>query len=158
MSPSATCDQDPGTSTEALVTSARKEEPVPVASDYPFLDIVWTMFIFFAWIIWFVLLFRVIADIFRRKDISGWGRTLWLIFVIILPFLGVFIYLIAHGNDMAERDARIAQAQQQQIDSHIQSVAGSGGAATEIGKAKQLLDGGTITQAEFDAIKTKALA
>jgi hypothetical protein len=129
-----------------------------VAADYPFLDVLWTMFIFFLWIIWFFLLFRVIADIFRRKDIGGGTKTLWLIFVILLPFLGVFVYLIVHSGDIADRDVRSAQASQKEFDQYVQSVAGSGGAAAEIERAKQLLDGGAITQQEFDAIKAKALA
>ena len=129
-----------------------------VAADYPFLDVLWTMFIFFLWIIWFFLLFRVIADIFRRKDIGGGTKTLWLIFVILLPFLGVFVYLIVHSGDIADRDMRSAQASQKEFDQYVQSVAGSGGAAAEIERAKQLLDGGAITQQEFDAIKAKALA
>ncbi len=129
-----------------------------LAASYPFLDILWTMLIIFAWIIWFTLLFRVIIDIFRRHDINGGGKALWLIFVIILPFLGVFIYLIVDGHGIAERDMKQAQASQQQFDSYVQSVASSGGAAAEIDKAKQLLDSGAITQAEFDALKAKALA
>jgi predicted PurR-regulated permease PerM len=129
-----------------------------LAANYPFLDVVWTLFIFFAWIIWFMLLFRVIADIFRRHDIGGGTKTLWLIFVIILPFLGVFIYLISQSGSMAERDTRDVQASQQQFDAYVKSVAGGGGPAAEIDKAKQLLDNGTITQAEFDSIKAKALA
>ena len=129
-----------------------------VASSYPFLDVLWTMIIFFVWILWFFLLFRVIIDIFRRHDIGGGSKTLWLLFVILLPFLGVFVYLIVHSHDMANRDMQSAQAQQQQFDSYVKSVAGSGGAASEIEKAKQMLDAGTITQAEFDSIKAKALA
>ena len=129
-----------------------------VAADYPFLDVLWTLVIFFLWIIWFMLLFRVIADIFRRRDIGGGAKTLWLIFVILLPFLGVFVYLIAEGHEMADRDVRRAEASQEQFDTYVKSVAGSGGAAAEIDKAKQLLDSGAITQAEFDAIKAKALA
>ena len=128
------------------------------ASNYPFLDVLWTMVIFFCWIIWFMLLFRVIADIFRRHDIHGGGKTLWLIFVIILPFLGVFIYLIAEGHGMAERDLKNVQQSQQQFDQYVQSVASSGGTAAEIEKAKSLLDSGAITQAEFDTLKAKALA
>ena len=129
-----------------------------LADSYPFLDILWTMLIIFAWIIWFTLLFRVIIDIFRRHDIHGGGKALWLIFVIILPFLGVFIYLIVDGHGIAERDMKSAQASQQQFDSYVKTVASSGGAAAEIDKAKQLLDSGAITQAEFDALKAKALA
>ena len=128
------------------------------ASDYPFLDVVWTVIIFFVWIAWFMLLFRIIADIFRRKDIGGGGKTLWLIFVILLPFLGVFVYLIANSGEMAERDMSSARASQEQFDDYVKSVAGSGGAAAEIDKAKQLLDSGAISQAEYDALKAKALA
>ena len=129
-----------------------------LAADYPFLDILWTMLIFFAWIIWFWLLITVFADIFRRHDIGGGGKTLWIIFAILTPFLGVFVYLISQGKGMAERNVKGMQAQQAQMDAHIQSVAGSGGAAGEIEKAKSLLDSGAITQAEYDAIKAKALA
>src|SRR5277367_3166311 len=124
-----------------------------LADSYPFLDILWTMLIIFAWIIWFTLLFRVIIDIFRRHDIHGGGKTLWLIFVIILPFLGVFIYLIAEGHGMAERDLKNVQQSQQQFDQYVQSVASTGGTAAEIEKAKSLLDSGAITQAEFDTLK-----
>ena len=129
-----------------------------LAADYPFLDILWTMLIFFAWVIWFWLLITVFADLFRRHDIGGGMKTLWIIFVILLPFLGVFIYLISQGKSMAERNVKGMQAQQAQLDAHIKSVASSGGAADEIDKAKKLLDSGAITQAEFDAIKAKALA
>ena len=129
-----------------------------VASSYPFLDVFWTILIFFVWVAWFMLLFRVIGDIFRRHDIGGGAKVLWLIFVIILPFLGVFIYLIAESKGMDERSVERAQASQQQFDHYVRETASSGGAAAEIDKAKQLLDSGAITQAEFDAIKAKALA
>ena len=129
-----------------------------LAADYPFLDVLWTMLIFFAWIIWFWLLITVFADVFRRHDIGGGMKTLWIIFVILLPFLGVFIYLISQGRSMAERNVKGIQAQQAQLDDHIKSVAGSGSATDEIEKAKSLLDSGAITQAEYDAIKAKALA
>jgi cobalamin biosynthesis protein CobD/CbiB len=128
-----------------------------IAADYPFLDVLWTMFIFFAWVIWFWLLITIFADIFRRHDIHGGGKTLWLIFVIVLPFLGVFVYLIAESHGMAERNMQDVQAAQQQLDDHIKSVSG-GGAAGEIEKAKSLLDSGAITQEEYDSIKAKALA
>ena len=129
-----------------------------IAADYPFLDVLWTMLIFFAWIIWFWLLITVFADVFRRHDTSGFAKVLWIIFVIILPFLGVFIYLIANHDGMTQRSMKQAQAQQAQMDDYVRSVAGSGGAAAEIERAKGLLDSGAITQAEFDAIKAKALA
>ena len=129
-----------------------------IAADYPFLNILWSMIIFFAWVAWLFILFRVIADLFRRHDISGWGKAAWLVFVIVLPFLGVLIYLIANGDEMGKRDLEQARAAQASMDDYVKSVAGSGGAAAEIEKGKQLLDSGAITQAEFDAIKAKAVA
>ncbi len=129
-----------------------------LAADYPFLEVLWTMFVFFAFIIWFWILITVFADIFRRHDTSGVTKVLWIIFVIVAPFLGVFIYLIANHDGMTERNIAKAQAQQAQMDQYVKSVAGSGGAAAEIEKAKGLLDSGAITQAEFDAIKARALA
>ncbi len=129
-----------------------------LAADYPFLDVLWTMLIFFAWIIWFWLLITVFADLFRRHDIGGGKKTLWIVFVIIVPYLGVFIYLISQSKEMAERNAKQMEAQQAQSEAYIRDVAGSGGTAEEIDKAKKLLDSGAITQAEFDSIKAKALA
>jgi len=129
---------------------------VLAASDYPFLDVLWTMFIFFLFVIWIWILITVFVDIFRRKDESGWQKAAWIVFVIILPYLGVLIYLIANHDGMADRNIKQMQAQQEQTDAYIKSVAG--GAAGEIEKAKGLLDSGAITQAEFDSIKQKALA
>ncbi len=131
---------------------------VPVAADYPFLDLIWTMLIFFLWIAWIMLLFYILADVFRRHDVGGVKKAVWVIFVIVAPFLGVLVYVIANGNGMAQRNVRQAQAQQEQFDDYVKSVAGSGGAAAEIEKAKALLDSGAITQAEFDGIKAKALS
>jgi hypothetical protein len=127
-------------------------------ADYTFLDVLWTMIILFAWVIWFWLLITVFADLFRRRDISGWKKTFWIVFVVVLPYLGVFIYLIAEHDGLAERSAKEVQTQQAQMDDYVRSVAGSGGPAAEIDRAKKLLDSGAITQAEFDAIKAKALA
>ena len=131
-----------------------------LAADYPFLDVLWTMIIFFLWVVWFWLLFTVFADIFRRHDISGWGKAAWIIFTILLPFLGVFVYIITQSKGMTERNLERARAQQAHFDQYVRDAAagGGGGAAAEIDKAKQLLDQGAITQAEFDAIKQKALA
>jgi hypothetical protein len=129
-----------------------------LAADYPFLDVIWTMFIFFLWILWFWLLFTVFADIFRRHDLSGLGKTGWVLFCILLPFLGVFIYLISQGQHMAERNVSQVRAQQARMDEYVRETAGSGGAAAEIERAKGLLDTGAITQDEFNAIKQKALA
>ena len=129
-----------------------------IASDYPFLDVIWTMVIFFIWILWIWLLFTVFADVFRRDDISGGKKTLWIVFTILVPFLGVFVYLITQNVGMTERQLQRTRAQQDQFDDYVRQTAGSGGAAAEIEKAKALLDSGAITQAEFDAIKQKALS
>jgi hypothetical protein len=129
-----------------------------LAADYPFLDVLWTMIIFFVWILWFWLLFTVFVDIFRRHDLSGWGKAGWLIFCIVLPFLGVFVYLISQHEGMANRNLDTAKAQQAQFDQAVREAAGSGGATSEIAKAKELLDSGAISQSEFDALKQKALA
>lgn len=129
-----------------------------LAADYPFMDVVWTMLIFFAWVIWFWLLITIFGDIFRRHDISGWGKAAWTIFVICLPYLGVFVYLIAQHQGMADRNLQQAQAAQSQLDDYVKNVAASQGPAGEIEKAKQLLDSGAISQAEFEALKAKAVS
>jgi hypothetical protein len=128
-----------------------------LAASYPFLDVLWSMFIFFLFFIWILILFKVFGDLFRRRDIGGGMKTAWIIFVILLPFLGVFIYLIAEGNKMADRDMEQMQVAKAQQDEYIQSVAGSS-PADQIAQAKQLLDSGAISQAEFDTMKQKALA
>ena len=131
-----------------------------VAADYPFLDLMWTMLIFFIWILWFWLLFTVFADVFRRHDISGWAKAAWLIFTILLPFLGVFVYLITQNTGMTQRNLERSRAQREQFVDFVRQTAGGtgGGATAEIERAKSLLDSGAITQSEFDAIKQKALA
>jgi Phospholipase_D-nuclease N-terminal len=129
-----------------------------LAADYPFLDLVWTMFIFFLWVMWFWLLITIWTDIFRRHDLSGFGKAAWLIFTLVLPFLGVFIYLIAENEGMTKRSIERAQGQQAQFDEYVRQTAASGGAAGEIESAQKLLASGAITQAEFDSIKAKALA
>ena len=132
-----------------------------IAADYPFLDVVGTMLIFFAWVIWFWLLITVFSDLFRRHDISGWGKAGWIVLVVFLPYLGVLIYLIGQGKHMAERRAQDIRASQAAFEDQVREVAGTsggGGAAAEIAKAKQLLDSGEIDQAEFDQLKQKALA
>jgi hypothetical protein len=127
-----------------------------IAADYPFLDVFWTMIIFFCWVIWIWIVITVFSDLFRRHDISGWGKAAWVVFVIVLPFLGVLVYLIAQHDGMRERSVKQAQAQQQAFDEYVREAAG--GSAAQISKAKALLDAGTITQAEFDALKAKALS
>ena len=116
------------------------------------------MFIFFAWVIWFWLLITVFGDLFRRHDVSGWGKAGWIIFVIILPYLGVLIYLIAEHEGMADRNLAQIQQSQAQFDEHVRSVASRSDPTSQIADAKKLLDSGAITQEEFDAIKKKALA
>jgi hypothetical protein len=130
-----------------------------VASSYPFLDVMWTMLVFFLWVLWFWFLFMVFADIFRRSDLSGWGKAGWLIFVIILPYLGVFVYFITQSEGMTRRNIDRAERERARFDDYVRDTAGSGGggAAAEIERAKGLLDRGTITQAEFEALKQKAL-
>ena len=129
-----------------------------LAADYPFLSVVWSMFVFFAFVIWLWMLFAVIGDVFRRHDLSGWGKVGWTLVLVVLPYFGVFIYLIGHGTEMAKRNARQASDNQAHFDDYVRNVALSNGPAAEIDRAKKLLDSGTITQAEFAAIKQKAVA
>ena len=129
---------------------------MPLAT-YTFLDVLWSMIIIFAFVIWIWLQITVFADIFRRRDCGGGMKAIWIIFVIVLPYLGVLIYLIAEHNGMAERSEKQMQSMQAQQADYIKSVAGSTSPADQIAQAKTLLDSGAITQAEFDAIKAKAL-
>jgi hypothetical protein len=129
---------------------------LPLAADYPFLNVLWTMIIFFAWIIYIWVAITVLIDVFRRHDIGGWSKAFWVVFVIVLPFLGILVYLISNHDGMRDRSVKEAKAQQAAFDDYVREA--SGGSAAEIAKAKELLDAGTISQAEFDAIKQKALA
>ena len=126
------------------------------AADYPLLNIFWSMVIFFAWVIWIWMVVAVLADVFRRHDISGWAKAAWTVLIIVLPFLGVLSYLIANSAEMAERNERGSRAARSEFDQHVETV-GAGGAAAEIEKAKNLRDSGAINQSEFDALKAKAL-
>jgi hypothetical protein len=128
------------------------------ASSYPFLNILWSMLIFFAWVIFLWIAITVLIDVFRRHDLSGWGKAGWTILVVIIPWVGILIYLIVNHTGMAERRYKDAATAQAQMDDYVRTTAGSGGAAAEIEKAKKLLDDGAINQSEFDAIKAKALA
>jgi predicted PurR-regulated permease PerM len=116
----------------------------------------WSLLVIFFMVCYFMMLFYVIVDIFRRHDASGGKKALWLIFILVLPLLGLLIYMITNGDSMGQRSVAEAQQSQQDFDAYVKSV--SGGSAAEIEKAKGLLDSGTITQQEFDAIKAKALA
>ncbi len=129
-----------------------------VAADYPFLDLLWTMILFFAFFIWIWLLITVFADIFRRHDIGGFAKALWIIFVILFWYLGVLVYIIVEHKGMAERNAKQIQDSQQQFDDYVQTVAAKQSPTEQIARAKELLDAGTISQAEFDSLKAKALA
>ena len=125
-------------------------------ADFPFLEFLWAMIVFFAWIAWIWIAITCFIDIFRRHDIGGWGKALWVVFIIVLPFLGVLVYLIAQHDNMRERSLKQAQEQQAAFDKYVKDTAG--GSAAEIAKAKELLDAGTITQEEFDSIKARALS
>jgi general stress protein CsbA len=128
------------------------------AADYPFLNILWTMIIFFCWVAWIWMLVLIFSDVFRR-DISGWAKAGWCVLMIVLPFLGALVYLIANGSDMTQRRQHDVQVAQTQLDDHIRTVAGNGGgAASQISQAKALLDSGAIDAQEFDQLKAKALA
>jgi Short C-terminal domain/Phospholipase_D-nuclease N-terminal len=129
-----------------------------LATDYPFLDIVGTMLVFFGFVIWLWLLFAMFGDLFRRHDVSGWAKAGWTVLAIVLPFIGVLIYLGTQGPGMAERKANEMRAAQAQFDEYVRKTAGSEGPAAEIGRAKELLDSGAISQAEFEEVKRKALA
>jgi type VI protein secretion system component VasK len=127
---------------------------------YPLLDLFWTMLWFFLFIVWLFILFRIILDIFRSHDMGGWGKAGWLIFIIILPFLGVLVYLIARGKGMAERDNKDAADQQAAFKKYVQDTAAEGQAtsqADELAKLAQLHDSGALTDAEFAAQKAKVL-
>lgn len=128
------------------------------ASSYPFLEFLWSMLIFFAWVIFIWIAITVLIDVFRRRDISGWSKAAWTVFVVLIPWIGVLIYLIVNHDGMAERRYREAATAQAHFDEYVRTTAGSAGAASEIERAKGLLDSGAITKAEFDAIKAKALA
>jgi hypothetical protein len=133
---------------------------LPVASDYPFLDILGSMLFFFCFVIWIWLLFAIFGDLFRRHDVSGWGKAGWIILMIVLPFLGLLVYLGTQGKGMAERKAADMAAAQSSFDQYVREAAAKGGgdAASQISQAKQLLDSGAINQQEFDSLKSKALA
>ena len=127
-----------------------------MAADYPFMDVLWSMIIFFFWVIWIWIVITVLIDVFRRDDIGGWAKAAWVIFVVILPWLGVLVYLIAQHDGMRERSMKQAQAQRREFDDYVRETAG--GSADQSARAKELLDNGTITQEEFAALKAKALA
>jgi hypothetical protein len=130
-------------------------------NNYPLLEVIWTIIVFFAWVIWIWAVISILSDVFRRHDMGGWGKAGWTFFIILVPFLGVLVYLISQGKGMAERNVAQLQANQKMYEQHIREVAGAGGgggAAGEIADAKSLLAAGDITQEEFEQLKRKALA
>ncbi|MBV9194401.1 MAG: SHOCT domain-containing protein [Solirubrobacterales bacterium] len=129
-----------------------------VSTGYPFLDVFLTILIVFAWVIYIWIAVTILIDIFRRRDLSGWGKAAWVVVVVVLEWIGVLIYLIANHNGMAERQADRERAAQAQVDAYVRQAAGTGGPAAEIERAKALLDSGAISQAEFEQIKSRALA
>ena len=129
-----------------------------LAYDYPILGLFWTFLWVFLWVAWLFVLFQVIFDVFRSHDMGGWGKALWMIFVVLVPFLGVFVYVVTQNDAMTRRNLERAKAQRAQMDEYLRTTASSGGAAAEIERAKQLLDSGAIDQAEFQTLKQRALA
>jgi type VI protein secretion system component VasK len=123
-----------------------------------FLTFLWSLIVIFFMVIFFILLFHVIGDLFSRHDASGWKKAAWVIFIIVLPFLGLFVYYITNADGMAQRQMAAMQKAQADTDTYIKSVAAQGDPTEQIAKAKGLLDAGTISQEEFDQLKAKALA
>ena len=129
-----------------------------VFADFSFLEIMWAMLVFFAWVVWLMLLITVFMDVFRRHDMSGWKKVFWLLLVVVIPFIGVFIYLIVYSQDMAERKYKEMSKTQAEFDDYVRSVSQEGSASDQIAKAKELLESGAISQDEFETLKAKALA
>jgi hypothetical protein len=127
------------------------------SSSYPLLNVIWTMIVFFAWVIWIWLLITIFADLFRRSGVSGWGKAGWVVVLLVLPFIGVLVYLIAQSRGMAERRNVDAQAAKSQFDSYVRTVSAEGRPADQIAKGKELLESGAITPQEFEVLKQKAL-
>jgi len=132
-------------------------------SDYPLLNVMWTMFAFFMWFLWLWLLITIFSDLFRRHDLSGWGKTGWTVMILVLPILGSLIYLIAQGSKMQQRELERRTESQAQFDTYVRSVSSNGGghngsAASSISDAKKLLDSGAINADEYETLKAKALA
>jgi hypothetical protein len=137
----------------------REENTTMQAYDYPLLGMFWTMLIFFMWIVWIMLLIRVFADIFRSHDMGGLAKALWSIFVIVFPFLGVFIYMIARGRSMTQRDVAVAQQNEAAFESYVRGVTSNGAStADELAKLSELKVKGVLTDAEYEQQKTKLLA
>jgi hypothetical protein len=151
----------PGLPARPLPRTTRQGDAMPLAASsysYPVLGAFWTIFMIFLWVIWFWILITVFIDIFRSQDLSGWAKAAWFIFVLILPLLGVLVYLIARGSKMHDRWTRQAQQQDQQFRSYVRETASSGTPADQLTKLADLRDRGVITAEEFDREKAKILA
>jgi ABC-type multidrug transport system fused ATPase/permease subunit len=129
-----------------------------LAYDYPILGIFWTMLLVFVWISWLIIFFHVVIDIFRSHDMGGWAKAAWFLLVVLLPLLGVLIYVLARGDSMRDREIARARAQQDQMDAYVRQAAGtSGGVADELAKLSELKNSGVISDAEFETQKAKLL-
>ncbi len=129
-----------------------------LATSYPLLEVLWTIVIFFGFVVWIWILFTMFGDLFRRHDIGGWTKTAWIVFVVIFPFLGVFVYLIAQHKGISERSIRQQESAKREMDQYVRSVAGGSDPTQQIAKGEELLKAGAIDQAEFEQIKKQALA
>lgn len=130
---------------------------IEASTDYPLLDVFWTMLWLFLWIIWLFLIIRIVIDIFRSDDLGGWGKAGWLVFILILPLIGVLVYLIARGKGIYEREAAQARTSDQAFREYVRQTAGSSGTADELSKLAALREQGVITEAEFSQQKAKLL-
>jgi hypothetical protein len=128
------------------------------AADFALGEALWSIFAIFMFVIWFWLIITVFSDLFRDHETSGGAKALWILLIIIFPFIGIFAYLIARGNGMAERQIKAQQAARAEFDSYVRETAGGGGPASELSHAKRLLEDGTITEEEFAALKAKVLS
>ena len=125
---------------------------------YPVLGVFWTILMIFLWVIWIWILITIIIDIFRSHDLSGWSKALWFVFILLLPLVGVLVYLVARGGKMHEHQVRQAQLQEEQLRGYVQQAAGSQSSADQLAKLADLRDRGVITAGEFDREKARILA
>ncbi|MGW5721633.1 SHOCT domain-containing protein [Amycolatopsis sp. NPDC003865] len=129
------------------------------SAEYPFLDLMWTMLVFFCWVAWFWLLFVVLGDLFRRDDVSGWAKAGWTVLVIVLPFLGILLYLMTQGRHLNARRVARERDAQRRFEDYVRTVSASDSSgAAQIAEAKRLLDQGVIDDEEYHALKRRALA
>lgn len=125
--------------------------------DYPLLNLFWTMFVFFMWILWFMLLFRIISDLFHDDTVSGWGKTAWTVVLIVLPFVGVLIYLIARGQGMGEREMARARKSEEAFRAYVRDTAAQPGTTDELARLAEMKSRGDLTREEYESAKAKVL-